>query len=205
MATTPSFVQVNEGTGKKLAAVTYTENGQVVYDSKVVLGEIYLATYSVTTAPVAMSTANSHLLQIMAGASLNVRIRRIHIDQFNGATAAANREIQLLRLTTAGTGGTVVTPSKYDTSDAAAGATAMTLPTVKGSESVELWQENVVAYQGLLTTAAQVPDHFDWVQTPGDKPIIIPAGAANGIAFKNTGSDATATWNIKVEFIETSF
>jgi hypothetical protein len=206
MATTPSIVQINEGTGKKLAAATYTENAQVVYDQKFIPGEFYLASYSVVAEAVSIATANDHVLQIMAGASLNVRIREIKIEQAANATGAGAKSLQVLRLTTAGTGGTAITPSKFDTSDAASGATAMTLPTVKGTESTLLKSTIMVFRQAIsATSGGQLDDDFTWVQKPNEKPLIIPAGVANGIAIKIVNATAGSTVTVNVELVETSF
>jgi hypothetical protein len=152
---------------------------------------------------VSLATVNDHLLQIMAGSSNYVRIRRIHIEQANNATAAAFGVIEIWRLTTAGTGGTAVTPAKFDTGDAAAGATAMTLPTAKGTEGTLLFRPVMLWRQAVSATTAQYDDVFEWTQHPGQKPIIIPAGTSNGIAIKSTTATASATVSMWVEFVET--
>ena len=55
------------------------------------------------------------------------------------------------------------------------------------------------------TAAGQTQDTWEWYQKPGMKPLIIPAGAANGLAFKNVTATAAGTVIIYVEFTETSF
>lgn len=198
---TPAFVQVTEGAGKRLASATYTENAQVVYDQKFVLGEPYLASYSFSVAGISIATGNSHLLEIMAGGSLNVRILHVRIRQ-NAANTTGVIPFVIVRLSTAGTGGGAVTASRYDTSDAASGATGMTLPTAKGTEGAQLWAESAPLKDGLGGSLAPI----DWVPQPRSKPWIIPAGAANGIAIKNVGaSGGGGTFDIDVECVETSF
>lgn len=205
MPTTPAFVQINEGTGKKLAYDTYTENAQVVYDQKVIPGEYYLPSYSIAAHAVSAAAAASHVWQLMAGGTLNVRIRRMWLHQYASATAVGTNQFQVLRLTTAGTGGGALTPGKYDNADAAAGAAGMTQPTVKGTESTILLERPLTARQAFSTASAQADDVWAWEQHPQMKPIIIPAGAANGLALKSTGGSAGLTVDFVVEFVETSF
>lgn len=198
-----SLVQVTSGAGPKLHTFQRTIGANNVEDEFVIPGEYPLASYSVAVnANVAIATANSHLLQIMAGASNYVRIRRIRLYQTQLATALAFHTFDLVRLTTAGTGGTAYTPRPFDTSDAAAGATAMTLPTVKGTEGVVL---DSISITLVAAATAGVNLIWEWTQLPGTKPIIIPAGATNGIAFKNTTSAAAGSVRLVVELVETTF
>lgn len=198
------FVNVTEGSGKKLHANDRTIGANTVLDEFTLPGEYPLASYTVATdGSVAVVTAASHLLQIMAGASLNVRVRKLRVTQGSQPAAITVMEFQVLRLTTAGTGGTAKTPRPLDTADAAAGATAMTLPTAKGTEGSILWAQAPT----LMTAAipgANVP-LIDWLQSPNAKPILIAAGTANGIAVKNVTGVATATIYIDAEITETSF
>jgi hypothetical protein len=143
----------------------------------------------------------------MAGASLKVRVRRIEIHQYQAATAAAIMITQLYRLTTAGTGGTVITTQPLDTTDPAAGATAMTLPTVKGTEATNptawagpiMWQ--TIGASSSFPTPAVVWD-FD---RPRTKPLILQAGATIGIAIKNVTAIAAGGVVIMVWLDESNF
>jgi hypothetical protein len=199
-----AFINVNEGTGKKIHHNSRTIGADLQHDEFVLPGEFPYASYTVVIPTTAFVTANSHLLQIMAGASLNVRIRRIQLWQSVLATATLNLSLQLWRLSTAGTGGTAVTPGKLDTADAAAGATAMTLPTAKGTELTQLYWWNPVADIAWTAGSANTP-LVDYEWKPGLKPIIIPAGAANGIAIKNINAQAVGSIVGTVELVETNF
>lgn len=196
-----SIVQVTEGSGKKLHTWQRTIGANNVEDEYVIQGEQALATYSVVAAGVATATAASHLMQVMAGASLNVRIRRIRVSQNAAAGSVSVFPLQIVRVTTAGTGGTAVTPGKFDNGDAAAGATGMTLPTAKGTEGTILWDESI----WLATGAIPTRQIFEVIHLPASKPFIIPAGTTNGIVLKNTTGIATSTLDITVEIVETSF
>lgn len=197
-----TIVQVNSGSGPKLHGWDKVIGANTTIDQFVLPGEFPYAAYTVILENVSAATGNDHLLQIMAGSSLNVRIRSISIEQSSNAGAVNLLTTQIMRLTTAGTGGTVLTPAKHDSGDAAAGATAMTIPTVKGAESTVIKRATCTARAAFQSTAE---DSWQWVQQPGVKPLIIPAGTSNGIAIKTLTAIATATWNIHVEIVETAF
>jgi hypothetical protein len=195
IATTP-------GAGKNVHTNDRTISAVLIQDQFMLPGEFPYGSYTVTAPAISAATLNDHMLEIMAGASLNVRIRRIIITQNAAAAAVGGLALRLFRLTTAGTGGGAVTPSKLDNADGAAGATAMTLPTAKGTEAVQVWGESLYAATGAIPMTR---NRFEWLQVPNSKPIIIPAGTANGLAIKNATAVATATWDITVEFVETNF
>lgn len=197
-----SIVQVTEGSGKKLHTWQRTIGANNVEDEAVFPGEYPLASYTALASGLSGATANSHLIQVMAGAALNVRIRRIRLTQLAAPGAVTAYSFALFRLTTAGTGGTAVTARPYDSADAAAGAAPMTLPGVKGTEGVQLWQETAYLHTAAIPMRPAV---FEWLQSPNAKPIVIPAGATNGLALKNISGVAAVTFDVVVEFVETSF
>lgn len=192
-----TFTNVTEGSGKKLHGWDRTIGANTVQDEFVLPGEFPYATYTVYAQNVSTATAASHTMQLMAGASLNVRIRRIRVVELT-ATAGTVR-LEIVRLTTAGTGGTAITARPFDTADAAAGAAGMTLPTVKGTEGTFLGSLVVGTY-----TAVGAAFWQEWRQSPNAKPIIIAAGTTNGIALKASGLAATAV-DVEIEFVETAF
>ena len=203
-----SIVQVTEGSGKKLQTFQRTIGANSVEDEVVLQGENYLASYIVATigAPSSTATANSHLLQIMAGASLKVRIRRIEMHQSAMATAAALMQVSLYRLTTAGTGGTAHGVGALDSTDAAAGLSPMTLPTVKGTENVLLGNATPYMMQTLGASTPLANPVLVWdFDRPRSKPLIIAAGAANGIAVKNLTAVAAGTVFFMVWADESNF
>ena len=187
-----------------MAASTYTENGQVVLDQKIILGEQYLPTYSTGFDQVpSTATATAHLLQLMAGASLNVRVRRIMVYQQVAATTATIHPLGVVRLSSAGTGGAVPAISPFNPADAAAGASAMTLPTVKGAEGVRIDSAVVYLVQTVSASAQINQPILTWDYT--SSPLIIPAGVNNGIAIKNFAAAAGANVCVVIYFTETSF
>jgi len=203
-----SLVALTEGSGKNLHTFQRVIGSNTVEDQSVINGENYLASYIAHmqgTNPSA-ATAAAHVLQIMAGASLKVRIRRIEMFQVGMATAAAVPIFQLYRLTTAGTGGTAVTPSALDPSDAACGATVMTLPTVKGTEGLQIAEGRPYFMQTLGASNQLINPTLVWdFDRPRSKPLIIAAGVTNGIAVKNVTGVAGATVSFNVWFDESNF
>lgn len=199
-----SSISVTEGSGKRLRTNDRTVSSILVQEQVIQAGEPYLPTYSVAVNP-STATATSHLLQIMAGASLNVRVRRIEIYPL-AATTASVTVVQIVRLTTAGTGGTSVTPTPFNTGDAASGATAMTLPTGKGTIAATPLTYGMVSLYSAVPTSGFVGNAVIWdFDDARLGPVIIPAGTSNGLAIVNNQAIAGGTVLINVIFSETSF
>ena len=194
-------VPVTAGAGTLLHSWSKTISAATVHDEFTLPGEMPYPTYTVSATGVSSATGLSHMMQVMAGGALNVRIRKIRVAQLVAPAGVNTVELSLVRLTTAGTGGGAVTARPFDTAAAAAGASGMTLPTAKGIEGTVLWIQSF----WVGTAAIPVLGLWDWTQLPNDQAIIIPAGAANGFAIKNTSALATATFTIAVEFTETNF
>jgi hypothetical protein len=188
-----SLIQFTEGSGKKVHTFQRTIGANNVEDEVVIAGEQYLASYILTAQAVGLGTANAHLIQVMAGASLRVRIRRIEVWQRVLATAAGFKEMQLTRLTTAGTGGAGVTANPLDPADAAAGFSCQITPTVKGTELGILAWANPYFVQTAAASLSFPQPLFVWdFDRPRSKPLILAAGTANGIALKVITADAAA-------------
>ncbi len=192
-----SLIALTEGSGKNLHTFQRVIGVNTVEDQIVGLGEQYLAGYTVVSGVISTATAASHLGQIMAGSSLKARIRRIELYQTGAATTATLMQVDVLRLTTAGTGGTSLTPNPSDTTDAAAGSTGMTLPSAKGTEGALLWRGAAYMMQ-TVAASSQLAEpilaiELDWNRS---KPWVIAAGTTNGICIKNvTGvAGGTVAW-----------
>jgi hypothetical protein len=199
---TDTFLQITQGAGTKLHTFTRVVGVDTVHESVFVLGISPFPTYSVTASNISTATAAAHTCQVMAGASLNVYITRIKIAQRTLATTSTVQFFEVRRLTTAGTGGTAITPAPFDLTDAAAGAAGMTLPTVKGTESTLLRTMTV----GLTQTAPVLNTSVDeWLLNSYTKPIRIASGTANGIVVKNVTAIAAGTVDITFEFFELSY
>lgn len=201
-----SYGEASAGTGLKWHSWTRSISGSTVHSGFVHLDEYPYASYTVSAVAISTGTVNDHLLEIRAGSSLPVRIRHIRIEQVANATAVAANAFILFRISSAGTGGTSLTPAPLDTADSASGATAMTRPSSKGTETTEIRRETIVMRQAIASTATQPEEAIDWdFDRLRMKPLIIAAGTTNGICIKNGVAVAGATANIYVEFVETSF
>lgn len=203
---TASSIQITQGSGTRLATDAYAEGGNIVHNEKIVLGEQNLASY-VAVAAMSTATANSHLLQIMAGPSLRVRIRRIEYYLNSLATTAALGNVDIRRLTTAGSGGSTIAAPPLDPADVAAAASVMQLPTTKGTEAAaQLWSGTAYYMQtiGASTPLVQPILAVDF-DRPRSRPLVIAAGTSNGIAIKQETAIAGAIARIVVWFDESEY
>ena len=168
------------------------------------VAEPYLASYRISSGTAASTaTANSHLLQIMAGASLRVCVRRIWVYQAAAATSTSNDQMAIYRLTTAGTGGTALTPASLDPADAASGAAAMLLPTAKGTEGTLIEYRHAILHATDTSIGLNPIAIFDFT-SERTKGLWIAAGTSNGIALKMITSDAAATVRIVADIVESA-
>lgn len=198
------IISLTEGSGAKKARTWQrTVGANTVEEQFFQLAEPPMATFIALAQAISGATVDSHILQLMSGASVYLRVHRIFIEQSGNATTAATPTFAIRRLTTAGTGGTSVTPAPFDTADTAA-STAMTLPSSKGTEGVTLFRQAINARQAVSTTQTNFDDAWEWRMTPGRKPIIVPAGTANGLAVVILSATAGSTWNVHIEYGETA-
>ena len=202
-----NIVEVTAGTGTKLHSWSKTVGANTVHDEFTLPGEYPLAGYVAVGSAVSMANASDDIAQLMAGSSLNVRVRRIRVEQTGLITSAAASPITVARLTTAGTAGSSVTPSKMDNADAASGATAQQgVPTAtKGTIGATLLARTLFPVQTAGTAGVSQAPFWEWVQQPNMKPLIIPAGTSNGLCLRNGGARAGLTVNWEIEFVETAF
>lgn len=197
-----TFYNATEGSGKKFHAWDYVVGANTVLQEFTNPGEYPYATYVVQALAISTATATDHLLTINAGASLKLKVRHILVTQRAAAGAVAAGAIQLVRtITGAPSGGTSITPRRHDTGDGVASFTAMTLPTVKGTESDLMHAESLWLGTGAIPTVPR----WEWWQRPGMKPLIIAAGTTNGLALKNLTAIATATVDIELEAVELNY
>lgn len=199
--------QVTQGVGVKLHTNSYVAGGQTVHDEFVVPGPYPYATYIVSPAAgVTCANAGDDIAQLMAGASLKLRIVRIRLEQAQLITAAALTAFTIARVTTAGTGGTAITPSKMDNADGAAGAAAASgVPTAsKGAIGAQFFVRQIQPTQ-TAATAGQLTPYWEWTASTIAKGILIPTGATNGLVIRNVSARAGLSVNFEIEFVETTF
>lgn len=180
-------------------------SANTVHDQGVFPAEYPGASYIVFGGTISIATADAHVLELLAGSSLNLKVRCIHIEQSSNANAAALGSFSIFRLSTAGTGGSAITPAKFDTSDSAAGATGMSLASSKGTETTELFRIHMPMRQAISATQAQVDDQWEWIQKPGQKPLVVAAGTSNGLCIKSNTAVAGGAVDVWFEFVEQAF
>lgn len=201
---TRTYIGVDEGADVKRHAVQRTDGADTVFQPYSVEAEPEIASYRIASGSAASTaTSNSHLIQIMAGASLRVCVRRITVYQAGNAASTGADQFAIYRLTSAGTGGTSLTPAPLDPADSAAGATAMLLPTSKGTESTLIEYRQVILHATEATVGLNPIAVFEF-ERERTKGLWIAAGTSNGIALKNVTSDASASVRIVAEIVETS-
>ena len=202
MAGTDSVVQITEGSGKYLGYTVRSMASNTVYQQHVLVSEPYLPTYTVSVTTAVAVGANDHLLQIIAGPLNRVLMRRLLVTQLAGASASTKAVMQLLRLTTAGTGGTAYTPRATDPTSDTTGATARAgVSASKGTEGNILWT-GTGTYLATAATAGATPI-LDLVwDDPRSQPPTIAAGTSNGLALKAITAITTGTIHIYAEFSE---
>ena len=189
-----SFLQIDEGTEKKIDHYQRTISGSTVEQGRIVVAPSPVATYSIVTASTAIASANQHILQIMSGATNRTMLRELKVFQLTAAAALALVEFELYRIDTAGTGGTAITPEPVDTVDAAADSTAMVLPSSKGTEDELLGFWDGVIHATLTNATKPIIDElWDGVHR---KPFTAPAGTSNGLALKCLDTDTTVDFRI---------
>lgn len=192
-------MQITEGSGKKLHTFDRVVGANTVHDEIVVVGAPYLAAYSVVANALTIA-GNDKLLVLFAGASEKLRVYRIRVQQAAIASAGDLLVFGISRTTSAGTGGTVLTPHPHETTDAAS-ASAISKPTGGAALGVEIGRR----FAPLLSTYP-MGTFTEWVAVDGVKPIVIPAGTANGLAVVALGTPAgTPTVNVEIVFSAANF
>jgi len=176
-----------------------TISGTAREDQYVQLGESAYPTYNAIGANVSLATVNDHLIQVMGDGTNYTRIKRISFIVRDHPAAANAAILGLYRLSTAGTGGSAVTPNGYDSADTYGGG-AMTLPSSKGTEGALLH-----SFVIPLPTAPDDARYVYWEVLPDTKPMIVGTSTANGLAIKSLWAVASCSLEINVEFITTSY
>lgn len=185
--------------GSVTVAVTAT-------DSAIDLSDVNLAnsnkpTYVACSAAEA-NTASSSALAIESGSTKTTRIRAIWITNPGAQTTAGIRVMTLRRTTTAGSGGTTLTPAPVDTSaitgDAAFSGAARTKGTA-GTAGTTLLTLPVWVPTTVANLANPIPIWPPFATVGGKtsfKDITIPVGTANGIEVNDAGATGGANFYI---------
>jgi hypothetical protein len=197
-----SLIAFTDGSGKNWESFQRTRNSTAYENMVVIPGEPAQPTFTALASSIVTTTGASHLIMLQADGTLYTRIKRIMVEQVVGATTATLAQLQIVRVSTAGTGGSAITARGLDAADSY-GGTIATLPTVKGTEGNILLQKRLQ----LLTTAQVAattvnPNSWEWQAMPnhGKKAITIGPTSTDGIVLKIVTGIATSTVDITLEF-----
>ena len=140
---TVDSIGVTTGTDKYLHTSSRSISAVTRHDQYVQLGEGDYPSYEAQALGISVATTAAHVLQVMADGTNYTRLKSVSITPTDDIPAAATVLIvSLVRLSTAGTGGSAVTARPFDTADTYAGG-AMTLPSAKGTEGAEIFRWRV--------------------------------------------------------------
>lgn len=197
-------VGIATSTDAYLDTVSRTIDSQERHAQRHIAGWSGDPTYVVRASGISVATTAAHILQVMGDGTNYSRILRYRITPTDDIPAAASvLSIQLVRLTTAGTGGSAVTPRGYDPADSAYGGGAQTLPSSKGTEGNALLQHRIQLPASLPFLS--VASTWTWEASPFGKPIIFGTGTTSGIVWKVETGVASCTVDVVVEFSVTSY
>lgn len=184
-------IKLYDGTIGSSNAAIVDANGNL----RVAAGQATLATYVVGSGALT-PTAAMDLLVLEAPVSGVVRLQRIIIWNPGIQTAAAFVTLQLIRKTTAGTGG-AVTPVQVDAADGAYAGLTRTGVTTRGSDGTVIDQFTIwVPAAG----AAFTPVAIDFSLNDAIKAPVVPIGITNGIALKHPGVAGAASFSCSLVF-----
>jgi hypothetical protein len=153
-------------------------------------GNSQKATYTISTLTAAPASANYAVLNIEAGATKTPRIRRVIISNPGFGTAAALLTFELVRTTSASSGGTATVPAPHDTTDAAYSGLARKDGATLGTIGTQITTFSI--FQPATAAANFAPAVFEFYGQMS-KAMTIPAGTANGIALRCINGNAGAT------------
>lgn len=200
MAVSTIAVADSDVADKYLHTWQRTISGTAREDQFIQHGQAVYPTYTVVVqASTAGTAAASHILQVMGDGTNYSRLTRLRVWAC-AASSATQERFTLLRLSSAGTGGTAATVSAYDSADTYAGEAKHSLIASKGTEGAVL-----LDWVTLYPTSTAEPSYYEWKAEPGVKPIVFGSATSDGIALKNANAVTGAVVDVHAEFVTTSY
>jgi hypothetical protein len=192
-----STIAFTDGSGKNWESFERTRDSTDYQNMVVLIGEPHQPTLTALATGISAATSASHLIFIQADGTLITRIKRIFVEQVAAAGSATLAQLQVIRTSTAGSGGGAITARGLDAADSYSG-TIQTLPSSKGTEGVTLIQKRL----WLTNSIAAQPNSWEWLARGhhGQKALTIGPTATDGICLKIVTGIASATVDITVEF-----
>ena len=156
-------------------------------------------TFAYSAQGVAAVAASYPMAIIEAGPVKNVRIRRVTIWNPGAQTTAGLITYSLVRTTTAGSGTTAV-PAAFDSADAAFSGILRIPGQTAGTAGTVLYQFQMYVPSAA---AAALPFIIDFANPVLQKPVVVPAGIANGVFLRcDTGGAGSVSLSFTIEFTE---
>lgn len=200
MAASESVIQIIDAA----AATKYLHTSSRSYGGTTKEDQFWLpaqpvrTTYRGYAGAISSATSASHIGFIQADGTNYTFITGFWLPQTTLAGSASTANIQVIRTSTAGTGGTTISAYPVDAGDTSPyGGTLMTLPTGKGTEGVTLLGGPV----GMV--AAQPMNYLNqwWYRFGFDeKPIVIGTATTDGVCWKIVTGIASGKFDWMVEF-----
>jgi hypothetical protein len=201
-------VLIGQGLPIKGGATSDLANVNVNKALEVVQGDDATATYILTTTNAAITAAGSDVLSLEAGASQGFKITKLCVYP-GSATAAAIVQWQLIRTTTASSGGTVIAAevtsgnnslSKADPADANWSGVARAPTATEGTSGAIL--DNGMAHVAITATPPTTFAYFcrEYGLMDGKGPIVVP-GTTNGVKLMWEGTAGGVDLGAAIHFI----
>lgn len=200
MAASESVIQITDAAAatKYLHTSSRSYSGTTKEDQFFLKAQPVFATYRAYASAVSSATSASHLGFIQADGTNYTFITGFWIPQTTLAGSASTANIQWIRTSTAGSGGTAISAYPLDAGDTSPyGGTIQTLPSSKGTEGVTL-------FGGPVGMVAAQPMNIlnQWGYRFGfdEKPIVIGSAATDGICWKIITGIASGKFDWMIEF-----
>jgi hypothetical protein len=200
------FVRVRASawtSGSVTVAVTASDTADAVLEPNI--GNAMKPTY-VACSPAEANTSSSSALACEAGASKQFRVRALWVPQPGSQTTAGNRILTLRRTTSAGSGGTGLTPAPVDAvNDGAFSGVCRTKGTA-GTAGTTLLTRHMWVPTAVANLANPLPIWPPYALGGGGgttiKDILVDAGTANGIEVNDAGASGGANFYICIALTE---
>lgn len=158
-------------------------------------------TYTAVAEAVSCATSNSHVIFIQADGTNYTKLYGIDIQQV-GLPTAALANFQILRTTTAGSGGSSISAYPMDGADTSPyGGVIQTLPSSKGTEGVMLLKRRISMVAALPVSLDQ---SWSWRADPNYKPITMGTANSGGICLKIITGVTSLTVDVTLHFYTTA-
>jgi hypothetical protein len=199
VAASESVIQITDAAAatKYLHTQSRSYGGTTKEDQAFLKAQATRATYRAYASAVITTTSASHMIFIQADGTNYTFITGFWLAQTTLAGAVATANMQVVRTSTAGSGGSAITANPVDAADSAYAGTIQTLPSSKGTEGVVLLGGPVgITATNPMTTVNQ----WAWRCDDDEKAITIGTATTDGIAFKLVTGIATSKLDLTIEF-----